>query len=295
MRHTSNASGLEGLTVERAVGDVTEPESLRAAVDGVDVVFHLAGVRRAPDRETFMRVNAEGTRNVCEAMAATGTRMRLVLCGSLAASGPSTPDRPRREEDPFAPEEWYGESKAEAERIAFSYQGRIDVTVIRPARIIGPGDRENLVFFKLVKKGWKLRIGGGGRPLSMVDVDDVVEQMIRMAESPQALGEAFFCAAEETTSLESLQESIARALAVEPRTLYLPETILRGLASAADAASIVTGKHLPLNRKLARQLLAPAWTCSMEKARRKLGFTPKVPLAESLKRSAQWYVESGLL
>ena len=112
---------------------------------------------------------------------------RLVLAGSLAAVGPSTPDRPHVETDPFAPEEWYGESKAEAERIALGTAG-LEVTVARPPRILGPGDRENLVFFRLVKRGIRLEIEGGPRPLSVVDVDDVVELLLLLATRPEAVG-----------------------------------------------------------------------------------------------------------
>ena len=174
VRPGSDLSALDG--VGRGAGGRRRDgrrSSVQRAVEGVEVVFHLAGLRRAPERSAFFRVNAEGTRTVCDAMLRAGAR-RLVLAGSLAAVGPSRPDRPHVETDPFAPEEWYGESKAEAERIALGTSG-LEVTVARPPRILGPGDRENLVFFRLVKRGIRLEIGGGPRPLSVVDVDDVVE------------------------------------------------------------------------------------------------------------------------
>ena len=233
-----------------------------------------------------------GGDNVCEAMVASGEPKRLVLAGSLAASGPSAPDRPRVEADPFCPEEFYGQSKAEAERIAFSYADRFQVTAARPSRILGPGDRENLVFFKMVKKGLRLKIGGGPRPLSMVDVDDVVELLLLLAERPEAVGEAFF-AAGVTTTLEAMQDTIAGHLGVSVRTLSISPPLLRGLGQAADFASRLTGRHLPLNRKLARQLLAPAWTCSTEKAERLLGYRPAMGIDDSLKRSAAWYQQRG--
>ncbi|MHB8873518.1 MAG: NAD-dependent epimerase/dehydratase family protein [Myxococcaceae bacterium] len=292
VRKGSDTWGLDGLKVEVIQGDVTDAQTLLPAMKGIDVVFHLAGVRRAPGREAFFEVNSEGTRNVCDAMAASGEPKRLVLCGSLAASGPSNPERPRLEEDPFSPEEWYGQSKAEAERIAFSYSDRFQVTAARPSRILGPGDRENLVFFKMVKQGVRLKIGGGPRPLSMVDVDDVVELLLLMAERPEAVGEAFF-AAGATTTIEQMQDTIAFALGVSVRTLFIPPPVLRGLGHAADFASRLTGRHLPLNRKLARQLLAPAWTCSTAKAERLLGYRPATGIDDSLKRSAAWYQQRG--
>jgi dihydroflavonol-4-reductase len=276
-----------GSSVEWVRGDVTDPTSLKPALSGVQVVFHLAGIRRAPVREAFFRVNAEGTRQVCDASWRSGVR-RLVLVGSLAATGPSRPDRPHVESDPFAPEEWYGESKAEAERIALSYADRLEVTVARPPRILGPADRENLVFFKLVRRGIRLVIGGGPRPLSVVDVDDVVDFLIRLSERPEAVGEAFFCPGPGTTTLEEIQDQGAELLGVKMRTLHLSPVVLRVLAAGADVASRATGRHLPLNRKLARQLLAPAWTCSGEKAEARLGWRPRVAVRDSIARSAAW-------
>lgn len=298
LRPGSDASALAGVPYRRVEGDVTVPSSLPPAVEGQEVVFHLAGVRRAATRKEFLDVNATGTDNLCKAMVDAGHRPRLVLAGSLAAMGPSTPDRPHVEEDPFKPYEWYGESKAAAEDIAFTF-GKADllpVTVTRPPRILGPGDRENLTFFKLAKKGIRLELKGGPRPLTMVDVEDVVDLMLLQAEHPKALGEAFFCAGPGAPlTLEEVQDLGAKALGLHPRTVRLSPGVLQALASAADGVSRVTGRKLPLNRKLARQLLAPAWTCSGAKAERLLGFHPRRDLADSIRRSAEWYRQQGWL
>jgi dihydroflavonol-4-reductase len=290
---SANAPALDGLSADRAVGDVLDPLSVARAMEGADVVFHLAGIRRSPERDAFFKVNAEGTRAVCEAMVAAKSR-RLVLCSSLAASGPSTPDRPRRESDPLAPAEWYGESKAEAERIAFSYADRMEVTAIRPARVVGPGDKENLAFFKLVERGWRLSICGGPRPLSFVDVEDVVGLLLLLGERREAVGEAFFSTGEIIT-LPALLEEVAGVLGARTRRLYMPPLLLRALAAGADMVSKLTGRHLPLNRKLARQLLVPAWTCTGEKAERLLGHKPARSIADSIRTAAAWYRAQGWL
>lgn len=295
VRPGSDVSGLIGSNYERVEGDVTDASSLARAVRGRDVVFHLAGLRRAATREDFMRVNAEGTRRVCEALVATGARPRLVLASSLGASGPSTPERPRIEEDPLRPAEWYGESKAEAERIAFSYADRLPVTVARPPRIVGPGDRENLVLFKLVSRGLRLELGGGPRPLTLVDVEDVVDLLLLLAERDEALGEAFFIGHPQPLTLEALQGLVAEELGVHSRTVRVAPAVLMGLATVADGVTRVTGRRLPLNRKFARQLLVPAWTCSSAKAERVLGFRATRDVAGSIRRSAQWYKEHGWL
>lgn len=294
VRKGSDRFGLDPSQCEIVDGDITDRDSLDRAMKGIEVVFHLAGIRRAPDRESFQRVNVEGTRHVCEAAKAAGVR-RLVNVSSLAASGPAPKDQPRVESDPFSPYEWYGESKGDAEKLALTYSGSLEVTSIRPPRITGPKDKENLVFFKIVKNRWKLVVGGPPRYLSTVDVDDAVDLMIELAQRPEAVGEAFFVAGPDLTTIVGLQEIVADALGVKPRSLYLPAPVLRGLGSIADVVSKSTGRHLPLNRKLARQLLAPGWVCSAEKAKTVLGWKPRYTLEQSLRRSADWYRQNGWL
>jgi nucleoside-diphosphate-sugar epimerase len=294
VRPGSDPGPLAGTGAEVVRADVSDAATLPAAVADVDVVFHLAGIRRAPRREDFLRVNAEGTRILLEACATHAPGLsRFVLAGSLAAAGPSR--TPRREEEPFAPREWYGESKAEAERIALSFGDRLPVTVARPPRITGPGDRENLLFFRIAARGVHLGFGSEERPLSWVDVEDCARGMTMLAERPEAVGQAFFVASPEVTSLGGLQREVARSLGVKTRTVNVPPAVLRALGSAADVASRVLGRHLPINRKLAEQVLAPGWVCDPGKARRVLGFEATVGLRESVENSACWYREQGLV
>src|SRR5204863_5200709 len=117
-RRTSNVSMLEPLGAGFASGDVTCPETLPAAVEGADVVFHLAGLTRALSRRELFAVNEEGTRNLLSACAARADPPVVVLVSSLAAAGPSPLGRIRSEEDPSAPVSNYGRSKRAAEIVA---------------------------------------------------------------------------------------------------------------------------------------------------------------------------------
>lgn len=291
LRPTSELGGLAGVPFTRVDGDVTDPASLPALVKDCDVVFHLAGVRRGSSRDDFMRVNAEGTRHVADAMVAHGAR-RLVLCGSLAAAGPSR-GAPKREDEPFEPQEWYGESKAEAERITLSYADRLEVTVSRPCRIVGPLDKENFTFVKLAARGLVLKLGGPERRLSFVDVEDTVAHLLLLGDRPEAKGQVFFCAADETRTVEEFLREVVALLGKTPKLVPVPEAVLLGVGKAADVASKVLCRKLPLNEKLARQLLAPGWVCSTEKSKRLLGFAPLWPLAKSIARSVESYRAAG--
>jgi nucleoside-diphosphate-sugar epimerase len=290
VRGPAEALALPRVDVVR--GDATDPAALRAAVRERDVVFHLAGVRRAADPEEFMRVNAGATRLLLEACLAEAPGLsRFVLAGSMAAAGPSR--TPRREDGPLAPVEAYGASKAEAERIALGFADRLPVAVARPPRIMGPGDRENLLFFRIARRG--LALSFGDRPLSWIDVDDCARGFLLLAEREEARGEAFFLASAETTTAEALMVEIGRALGVRTRRVPVPGPVLSALAAAAEVVGGAIGKRLPLNRKLAAQILAPGWVCDPSKARERLGFEAATPLSVSIARAAAWYRERGWL
>jgi nucleoside-diphosphate-sugar epimerase len=279
--------------VEHLLGDATDPAALVRAVEGVEVVFHLAGVRRAAERDEFFRVNVGSTRLLLDTCTgrAPGLR-RFVLAGSRAASPPSATGC--REEEPPRPAEAYGESKAEAERVALQYLERLPVTVARPPRIMGPGDRENLLFFQLARRGWALRFGADP-PLSWIDVGDCAAGLLALADRPEAVGQAFFLASPERTTVEGLFLAAAGALGVTPRRVRVPGPALAAAAALADVATRLTGRKLPLNRKLARQLLAPGWVCDTAKASERLGFEARTPLADSIGRAADWYLARGWL
>jgi nucleoside-diphosphate-sugar epimerase len=290
----SPAEGLEGAGAEVVRGDAADPAALAAAVEGCEVVFHLAGIRRATDPAEFLRVNAGSTRAALEACLAAAPRLRrFVLAGSAAAGGPSR--EPRREDEPLAPVEPYGASKAEAERIALAYAHRLPVTVLRPPRIMGPGDRENLFFFRLARAGLAVRLGGPPRPLSWIDVDDCARGFALAAERPEAAGEVFHLASPEPTDATEIMEAVGRALGVKTRRVTVPAPALRAAAAASALVTRLGGPRLPLDPKLAAQLLAPGWRVDPAKARDRLGFEAATPLAASLAEAVRWYRERGLL
>jgi nucleoside-diphosphate-sugar epimerase len=291
VRSEGGLAEVQAAGAEVVRGDALDPVAVERAVAGRDAVFHLAGVRRATHAEEFRRGNVETTRLLLEACARSADRPRLVLAGSLAACGPSR--EPLREDAPLAPHEAYGASKAEAERLVLGWRDRLPVAVARPPRIFGPGDRENLLFFRIAARGLVLRFTGPDRPLSWIDVDDAARGFVALATSPAAAGEVFFVASPERTSVTGLQRAVAAALGVRARELPVPATALRAAAALADAVSNASGHRLPLNRKLERQILAPGWTCDPTKARERLGFEARATLADSLARAARWYRERG--
>src|ERR1019366_4518202 len=98
-------------------------------------------------------VNAEGTRNVCEAAEGVKGLKRLLYVSSLSAAGPAR-DKPEIDEkDPCRPASHYGETKLMGEEIALSYRDKFPVTVIRPGAVYGPRETDIFAYFKMVRRG----------------------------------------------------------------------------------------------------------------------------------------------
>src|SRR5687768_1482076 len=115
VRRSSVRTELEKAGATFAFGDLNTGEGLHDALETVDVILHLAGMTKARTEEEYFRCNGEGTRKLAEAASRMKTPARLVYCSSLAAAGPTTAGRPRREEDEPRPISVYGRSKLAGE------------------------------------------------------------------------------------------------------------------------------------------------------------------------------------
>jgi nucleoside-diphosphate-sugar epimerase len=105
----------------------------------------------------------------------------------------------------------------------------------------------------------------------------------------------FYLASPEPTDAPSIMAGIGAALGVRTRRVTVPAPALRAVAAASALVTRLGGPRLPLNPKLAAQLLAPGWRCDPAKARARLGFEANTPLAASLAAAVRWYRERGLL
>lgn len=293
-RSTSPLDAVSDLSVEHAIGDVLAPETLRAAMSGMDVVFHVAAVsiywRSKP--ETIYRVNVEGTRHVLEAARATEVK-RVVFTSSGAAVGLvrgrlSTEDDAYNETIVRFP---YGHSKWLAEEVARqAARGGQDVVIVNPSVIVGPRDI-NWGSGSIIREVVRRRVPGvppGG--VNYVAVDDVVAGHIAAAEKGRS-GERYLLTGENLTHRQ-LTHTVARIVGVQPPGWDMPRWIFPALAFLANLGTRI-GMKLPID---ARQLLLSRefiWYDN-SKARRELAL-PHTPIEEAVGRAYTWYTANGNL
>ncbi|NOZ56481.1 MAG: NAD-dependent epimerase/dehydratase family protein [Calditrichaeota bacterium] len=296
VRKTSNLQWIQHLPVDLVYGEVTRPETLGPAVEGVQQVYHLAGVTKARRREDYFRVNAGGTENLlraCEEHA--GDLTRFLLVSSQAAAGPSAGPKPRVESDPPHPLTSYGQSKLEAERIVARFRDQLPVSVVRPPAVYGPRDRDVLILFRYVAHGVNPQLGRGERLVSVVHVRDLVQGMLAVANSEAAVGQTYFVAHPEPVEWSAFGETMARAMGRKVRKLVLPAWILWPAALVSEIAARLARRPATLNLEKVREIRERYWVCSVEKLRREVGFTASVDLETGVRETVQWYWEHGWL
>lgn len=304
VRRHSNRAAIEPLGVSFALGDVRDPDAVRSAVGDAEIVYHLAGLPTAFRAADLMQVNAEGFRNVAAACAQRDTPPVIVNVSSLAAAGPSPPDRARTESDPPQPVSHYGRSKRAAELIAEEYAAQVPITVVRPPIVFGEGDLQMRNVFKCIfRYGVHLALGVAGSHYSLIHVDDLVDSLIACAERGSRLAGPetrtnsgptqgyYFVASDEQPTFAELGMMIGKSLGRKSVHILRSSgpTLLVPAAALAEGIARLRGRPYIFNFDKAREAMAGNWVCSPQCIRRDLGFTPQAPVADRLRQTADWY------
>lgn len=296
-RAKSDASALERLGVEKVVGDVRDKASLADGIRGADVVFHLAAIFReagAPE-DVYRAVNVDGTRNVVEA-AAEGNARRFVHCSTVGVHG-DTGSAPVDETSPLkSADDSYNRTKLAGETLARELFAKLGLAgaVVRPSAGYGPGELRYLKLYKGIKKGRFVMIGSGKTLQNLAYVDDLCEGLALAGTRPEAVGEAFILAGAENVTLSQLVGKIAAAVGAPPPRLRIPAWPVMTAAFACEVLSKPLGIEPPLHRRRVGFFTVNR-AFDIGKARRMLGYDPKVSLGDGLKRTAEWYAANGLL
>lgn len=295
VRSSSRKDHLEALGVMCIENDITDAESVRQTFPDTDVVFNIAAAYRTEhvDESIFERVNVDAARNLLEEAQRRGVR-RFVHCSTVGVQG-EIDDPPAAEDYRFKPGDHYQESKLAGEQLALEFaETGLEVTVVRPVGIYGPGDTRFLKLFKPVSRGYFLMIGSGNSLYHMTYIDDLVEGFVLAATRDEAVGEVFTIAGEKYTTLNDLVQLVADAVGVKRKEIHIPLKPVVWAAVACERIFRSVGKRPPLYpRRVEFFMLDRAF--SIDKARRLLGYEPKVSLEEGLRRTAEWYRTEGLI
>lgn len=264
--------------IERVAGDMDPGTNWEPALTGVNAVVHLAArvhVMREMATEPlaeFRRVNVSGTLNLARQAAAAGVQ-RFVYLSSVKVNGESGR---YTEADPPAPEDPYGISKHEAELglRGMAAESGLEVVIIRPPLVYGPGVRANFqALMRAVARGVPLPLGAVDNRRSLVALDNLVDFIVTCLAHPSAANETFLVSDGEDLSTTDLIRRLGRAMDRPARLIPVPASVL------------MTAATLLGRRDVARRLLG-SLQLDTSKARQRLSWVPPISVDEGLRRAA---------
>ena len=265
--------------------------AMAAACEGATVLYHLAGLTRAIDYQSFARVNVEGARQA--ALAARRAAAFFVLVSSQAAAGAGTPEHPRVESDKPAPLSLYGRSKRAGERAVQEVED-LRHAIIRPPGVYGPRDRDFLALFRGGKRGLCPVLGDAGTAYTLIHVADLVAALRAVGETGVAgidavQSQTFFVGHSEPVRQGDFARLLSETFDRRVRLVSVPRWLLRAIAEAGELSARVTGRPALMNRDRLRELDGPGLVCQVTKIERAVGHVARIDAARGFEETADWY------
>ena len=292
VRSPKKAEALGPLGVRVVAGDLDDAGSLTRAVEGQEVVFHVAGVVAARNESEFMRCNRDGTASLVSAATGAGAS-RFVLVSSMAAGGPTTPGRPLTGSEPARPVTAYGRSKLAAEAAVTA--GTLPWVIVRPPTVYGPRDREVLKVFRLARLGVAPVFGDGSQQLSAVHGADLANALVAAGTAASTVGKIYYaCHPEVATSagfVRAVGSVMGRRLSIVP----IPAPVGRALLAVTETAARIAGQTTILTRDKANEFFQDAWTGDPGPLTRDSGWRAAHDLKSGLADTYRWYRSAGWL
>ena len=283
--------------VEVVRGDITDTDTLGPAVKDVETIFHLAGMmgvwRPLAD---YRLVNVTGSENLYKAVQAAGVR-RFVHTSSHTVYGLGY-SRPLTENAALRPDpDPYSISKAEGDRSIrrLMLKSDVETVILRPGTFFGPGDR--LHFGRMAQKmkdGKGVIIGRGDNALPFCYVTDVMQGFLLAAYHEKAPGNVFNITNDRPLTQQEMFNAIADVVGGKHPTRHLPYwPIYFGSIVAEKVVARIT-RTRPVVTQLGVMMFGTDNRHSVEKARRELGYEPKVDLREGIQLAAEWFNAGGM-
>ena len=278
-------------------GDLTISSSLKKIAKNKDIIFHLAAglPHHHLSDEQYWAVNVKGLVNLLENCVGENIK-RFVHISTVGIYGP-TSQKGVNESSKLKLTDTYSITKFKAEETArrFLKEKGLPITIIRPTIGYGPGDTRPgfISLFKLIKKKLFIPIGSGKNFFHTIYVDNLVDALILAATKKEAIGEDFIIGDEPCPTMGQIIREIALVQNTSIPPFYIPDNVARFLGKFFDLSGAL-GLPAPLNSRRVKFMIENK-RFSIDKAKKILGYKPKVSLKEGIGRTYRWYRDNGYI
>ena len=297
VRKSSNFDSLKKLGVELCYGDITSPTSeLKPFLQDTEWVFHIAAlVSDWASREEMLAANVTSLENLVRA-GNPSVLKKFVFIGSMAVLGMGTQDNLDESAPWIHTGDNYNYTKILAEQLAvkLAREEKFPITILRPPYIYGPRDRQFLPrVVQSLEKGIFKYIGDGNRPFTLVYVENLVEALMLTArQTKPACGEIYMITDGESITRREMIGIICDEFGFKKPTAQVPPAIAYALCPIFEGISKLSkSKNPPLINRFRIKFMHTHLTFNIAKARKELGYNPKISTKEALKKSVRWFKE----
>jgi nucleoside-diphosphate-sugar epimerase len=298
VRKGADGSRLGACGVELVAGDLTDADSIRKALEGVDVVFHCAA--RVGDWgpvDGYRAVNVEGLRHLLDACKGSPLS-RFVHFSSLGVYASGHHDN--ADEDiplPASHVDGYTQSKVEAEALALSYQREsgVPVVVLRPGFIYGPRDKVVLPrLLENLRQGVVRYIGSGEQALNTIHVENLVEAALLAVEAPGAVGRVYNLTDGEKVSKRRFIEAVCDGFGLPRPRHHVPLWLAQLVTWVQEGWARRRGAPEPPRMTQARlKFLGYNLDFNIDRSRKELGYRPKWTFEAGMAQTIAWYRQNN--
>lgn len=290
---SENKNMIEKQGAKVFMAPITDPNAVKKALDGVDWVFHFAAAQHemnVPDSH-FWEVNVKGTANLLEACLKANIK-RYIHGSTIGVYG--VLDGLIDENTPTNPDNIYGKTKLEGEKVVLSFKNKLPVTIIRIPETYGPGDRRLLKLFKTIKKGVFFMIGTGKNLHHSIYVDDLNDGFLQTAQNEAAIGQLILLSGKDVISTNEMVGTIAQVVNSKIPKIAAPLSLFWGIAILMEYSLRPLGIQPPLHRRRI-DFFKKSYSFKQDKMKNLLHFEPQVSFKEGAQNTADWYKNMGLL
>lgn len=293
VRKTSNVSLLP-IKSRIVEVDYCNIESIKNAFANQDIILHTAALTRADNWLQMKDINVGVTERIVEAVNASESIKQLIFISSQAAAGMGERHKPKTEEDIAQPVTWYGKSKLMAEEVI---KNRLlkEWTIIRPVSVYGPGDKDFLQTFKMMKNHISVSLGIKDKYISLIYIDELLQFINKCIDNPVAYHQVFFASDGKTYTHKMFSDAMQSAIHTYSLHLTIPDSVVFYVAALGELKNKLQPRSSLVNLQKFKELKGRYWTVSIEKARKLLDFNPKPNLMHYLHTTWIWYKEQGWL
>ena len=295
LRNTTNSRWVEHVNFNRIAGDLNNIDGLREFVSSNDIIFHCAGKTKSPNRAGFYETNVVGTQNLIKAAAEYNSNLRhFIYLSSQEVAGEVNDDIPINETKLLRPVTMYGKSKAESEEILESYKDKLPITILRPAPVYGPRDKDVLVFFRLVSRGIEPRFPVESK-ISVIYIENLINALNLVMNNKKTFGKQYYVADDGYFTWTEMSRLIKDETGNKTRPFYFPRWMIKAASCFSKFTAKMFGIVPALNSEKLKVLMLKNLMVDTTSLKMDIGIFSITDIHSAVQTTYNWYKAFGWL